>query len=105
MAPGLPAVNAVAPHDSARTPASLDDFFRLRRLHENETFLITRSGLNVIAPGAGLLREGQSGRGLTYGLLAAGCLAGALSASDTPTGQSVRGNLLMVYQNLGFLSA
>ena len=83
----------------------LEDYFRLRRLSDNDNTLIMQSGLNVIAPGFGLFLEGEEGKGLTYGFLAAGCLAGALSADDTRTGESLRANLLLLYQNLGFLAA
>lgn len=92
--------------DSTHSPLELDGkgILGFRAGCGTDPTYIAHAGLNFVFPGAGLLLDGEAAKGFGYGALGATLLGGALLAHLAEGETSLRNNLLLLYQNVTFIS-
>jgi membrane protease YdiL (CAAX protease family) len=66
---------------------------------------IVGAGLNAAYPGVGYIVQGERLKGIGFTVLSGALLGGAIWANSREDREGLRNNLLIVYQNLGFLTA
>lgn len=105
FAPSRSAEPAPEPGEVPPDDLSLAALCALRVPHGRNSAFFLAAGGNAVFPGLGYFVNDHSEKGIRVGLVSAGLLGGALLVDARSGETTLRNNLLVLYQNLGFLTA